>query len=176
MNRTTAVFAPFAAAPTCSRSELRSPSRSPLSARPASGSKSSPTSRSSYLNFSAFAKPARARSPRCARCLAASTWLSRRSASRSCGAKSAGSDLFSGASIRMVCTPLRSASRRIWSSSTVLPTPRSPTIRTLFAEFPTRIRAIATLTCSRILSRPASSGGGVPAPGAYGFRTGSMQT
>jgi hypothetical protein len=54
--------------------------------------------------------------------------------------------------------------------STVFPTPRSPTIKTLFAEFPTLIRAIATRTCSRIRSRPANSGGGEPAPVEYGFR------
>lgn len=70
--------------------------------------------------------------------------------------------------------PVRSASDRIWSSSTVFPTPRSPTIKTLFAEFPSLIRAMATRTCSRIRSRPANSGGGEPAPGEYGFSTGSM--
>jgi hypothetical protein len=43
----------------------------------------------------------------------------------------------------------------------------------LFAEFPTLMRAMATRTCSRIRSRPANSGGGKPAPGEYGFSTGS---
>lgn len=73
----------------------------------------------------------------------------------------------------MVCTPLRSASRRICSSSTVYRrhgTDHQNTLR----RVPYPDARIATRTCSRILSRPASSGGGVPAPGAYGFRTGSI--
>jgi hypothetical protein len=74
----------------------------------------------------------------------------------------------------MVWMPDASASSRIRSSKTVFPTPRNPTIRMLFAGRPARTLANATLMVSRNSSRPASSGGGVPAPGAYGFLTGSM--
>ena len=49
---------------------LQSCSESPLSAKPGSGSKSSPTSMSEYFTFSAFAKPARPRSARRAKSFA----------------------------------------------------------------------------------------------------------
>jgi hypothetical protein len=67
-----------------------------------------------------------------------------------------------------------SASRRIWSSRTVFPTPRSPISNMLLAGRPSRRRSRRIRMSSRISFRPASSGGGLPAPGAYGLRTGSM--
>ena len=70
--------------------------------------------------------------------------------------------------------PDPSASFLIRSSNTVLPTPRSPTIKRLFVGRPRRTRSMATRTVSRSSSRPASSGGGVPAPGAKGFVIGSI--
>src|SRR5437588_2936591 len=67
------------------------------------------------------------------------------------------------------------ARRSISLSSTVLPTPRRPVKSMLFSGFfcltrPKRIRA-----CSRMGSRPTSSGGGEPAPGEKGFLMGSMR-
>src|SRR5665811_2038476 len=57
---------------------------------------------------------------------------------------------------------------------TVLPTPRSPVKRMLFSgRFPST-RPRRTRACSRIPSRPASSGGGEPAPGENGFLILSM--
>ena len=47
-------------------------------------------------------------------------------------------------------------------------------MRTLLVGRASRTRARAIRTVSRNSSLPASSGGGVPAPGAYGFLTGSM--
>jgi len=174
MNITTAVLAERAAKPTCSSSAAKSPSSSPLSARPGSGSKSIPTSISLYFNFSAFAKPANALRPRLAVLLADSTRLRRSRTWRSCGASSAGSERFSGASMRTEKTPFAVASFRIWSNSTVFPTPRRPTMITLFDGLEILRRAIEMRTCSRKLSLPASSGGGDPAPGEYGFVIGSI--
>ena len=48
------------------------------------------------------------------------------------------------------------------------------TLISLRADFPARVRSTAMRTVSRSSSRPASSGGGEPAPGANGFLTGSM--
>lgn len=171
MNITNAVSASFAAAPAASRSACRSCSRLPLSARPGSGSKSRPTSMSWNFIRRALAKPASARSPRRARLLAFSIRDSRSKATLISGASSAGNERLSGASMRSVCIPADSASSRILSRSTVLPTPRSPTMTMLFVGRPRRIRSSATRTVSRSSSRPASSGGGVPAPGAKGFET-----
>lgn len=44
----------------------------------------------------------------------------------------------------------------------------------LFAGLPRRMRSIAIRTDSRNEARPASSGGGVPAPGEYGLVIGSI--
>jgi hypothetical protein len=49
------------------------------------------------------------------------------------------------------------------SNSTVLPTPRSPTIKILLLGRPKRIRCTAIRTSSRSSLRPANSGGGAPA-------------
>ena len=65
--------------------------------------------------------------------------------------------------------PVASASSRMRSSNTVLPTPRRPTISMLLAGFPRRARPKAIRTVSRSSSRPASSGGGEPAPGSKGI-------
>jgi hypothetical protein len=70
-------------------------SRSPLSARPASGCRSKPTSMSPNPTLTACAKPERARRPRCARSLAFSILERRRSESLSWGANMPGSDLSS---------------------------------------------------------------------------------
>ena len=84
-----------------------------------------------------------------------------------------GSDRPSGASIRSAQMPPTSASSRMRSSSTVFPAPRKPTIKRLLLERPILVRSNATCAMRRISSRPASSGGGVPAPGAYGLLIGS---
>src|SRR5271170_2649623 len=70
--------------------------------------------------------------------------------------------------------PVLSASNRIRFSKTVLPTPRSPTMSRLFAARAARILSRETAAFSIRSPRPANSGGGVPAPGAYGFFLGSM--
>src|SRR4051794_22534176 len=57
---------------------------------------------------------------------------------------------------------------------TVLPTPLKPTIIKLLAERPRATRPNATSASVRIVSRPASSGGGEPAPGAKGLATASI--
>ncbi len=88
------------------------------------------------------------------------------------GANIAGSDLFSGASSRTVASPASSAIIRILSSKTVLPTPRRPTINTLLAGRPSRDRLTATSAFFNNSSRPASCGGGAPAPGENGFSIG----
>jgi len=49
-------------------------------------------------------------------------------------------------------------------SRTVFPTPLSPVSIRLFSDLPSRTRPKSTLACSRIGARPASSGGGEPAP------------
>ena len=58
-------------------------------------------------------------------------------------------------------------------SRTVLPTPRSPTSTRLFSAFLFFTRPKSTRICSKVLSRPVSSGGGVPAPGANELHIGS---
>ena len=165
-NSANAVSASWAAVPADSSSSVRSCSRSPLSASPGSGSTSRLTSMSWYFIFRAVTKPASPRSARCARSRARSCLDSFNSACRSRGARIAGSDRFSGASTKREWMPAASASSRSRSRRTVLPTPRRPTIRTLLAGRASRTRASATLTVSRSPSRPANSGGGVPAPGA----------
>ena len=77
-----------------------------------------------------------------------------------------GSDRFSGASRKRVVKPLASASFAIRFRRTVLPVPLRPTIIRLFAASRLLIRSRAMAASSRSSSRPASSGGGVPAPGA----------
>ena len=173
MNKTTAVPPALAASPTCSSSDERSPSSCPLSARPGSGSKSKPTSISRYLTFSPRTNPASALRPRLAVSLADSLKLNCKSIWRSCGASNAGSERFSGASMRTEWTPWAKESLRICSSKTVFPTPRKPTIIKLLAGLDIFRRAIAMRICSLNSSRPASSGGGVPAPGEYGLVIGS---
>ena len=59
-------------------------------------------------------------------------------------------------------------------SSTVLPTPRSPVSTMLRSGRPRAIRSSTTSNWPISRSRPVSSGGRCPAPGAYGLRTGSM--
>ena len=65
------------------------------------------------------------------------------------------------------------ACERIEFNSTVFPTPRSPvsTSERSGRDLATRSRTMSNCASSR--SRPASSGGRWPAPGAYGFRIGS---
>ena len=86
-----------------------------------------------------------------------------------------GRERCSGASIRNASTLLASASSLIRSSSTVLPTPRNPTITMLLLGRPSLILSRAIRAVSRMSPRPTSSGGRVPAPGAYGLRIGSIQ-
>ena len=59
-------------------------------------------------------------------------------------------------------------------SSTVLPTPRSPVSTMLRSGRPRATRSRTTSNWPISRSRPVSSGGRCPAPGAYGLRTGSM--
>jgi len=70
--------------------------------------------------------------------------------------------------------PRSSALDRSALSSTVLPTPRSPVNTRLRSGRPRSTRSSATSNAVSSASRPASSGGRWPAPGAYGLRTGSM--
>ena len=84
----------------------------------------------------------------------------------SVGASTAGSERSSGASIFTLANPRASASNLIRLSNTVLPTPRRPYRMLLRAALPDRIRSSAMAARSISSSRPASSGGGVPAPGA----------
>src|SRR6516165_2787873 len=66
MNKTTAASRSAAAVPTLARSAVKSVSRSPLSAKPGSGSNSNPICKSSYLNLRAFANPGKcAQGPSC---------------------------------------------------------------------------------------------------------------
>ena len=80
----------LAASPTASNRSCKSVSKSPLSASPGSGSKSNPTSMSSYFTLSALANPANPRRARCASILAALRFESFSKARRSCGAKMEG--------------------------------------------------------------------------------------
>ena len=70
--------------------------------------------------------------------------------------------------------PRSSALDRSALSSTVLPTPRSPISTRLRSGRRRSTRSSATSNALSSASRPASSGGRWPAPGAYGLRTGSM--
>src|SRR5712691_3885958 len=82
--------------------------------------------------------------------------------------------LSSCASMESVRYPSDFASRSISLSKTVLPTPRSPVSSMLFSGRFVLIRPRRMRACSRIGSRPTSSGGGEPAPGENGFLIGSM--
>ena len=53
-----------------------------------------------------------------------------------------------------------------------MPTPRRPDSTIGWNEFPAAARPMTTSHASMTPSRPASNGGGVPAPGAYGLVTG----
>ena len=164
----------LAAAPTASNRLCRSISKSPLSANPGSGSKSKPTSMSWYFTRRAPTNPARARKARCASCLAVSFLDRRNKAARNSGASIDGSERSSAASARKAAIPAASASSLNRSSNTVFPTPRKPTIIMLLLGRPIRIRSSAIRAAARISWRPTSSGGCVPAPGAYGLRMGSI--
>lgn len=94
---------------------------------------------------------------------------------RSWGARMLGRERSSGASALIVWYPAASASSLIRSSRTVLPTPRRPIIRTDLAVRPIAMRSMAMRTCSRSSSRPASSGGWVPAPGGIRISKRSYQ-
>ena len=174
INRTTAVCAARAAAPTDSSRARRSCCKTPLSANPLSASLSRPTSRSGYRPLRALAKPARARSARSEASLDSCARLKCSSTRRNSGARRAGSERSPTVSRRTVRIPAATASSRMRSSNTVLPTPRKPTISTLWAGRRRRIRSIATRTVRRYASRPASSAGDTPGPGVYGLRTGSI--
>ena len=80
--------------------------------RPGSGSRSSPTSMSAYFSLRAPTNPASALSARCASSRACSFRDSLRSACLNWGARIAGRDRFSGASIRSVWILEASASSR----------------------------------------------------------------
>lgn len=71
--------------------------------------------------------------------------------------------------MRSVCRPAASASSRMRSRRTVFPTPRRPTMITLFVGRPRLTRSVAISTVSPRSSRRASSWGGVPAPGVKGL-------
>ncbi|WP_394761985.1 tetratricopeptide repeat protein [Phenylobacterium sp.] len=69
-----------------------------------------------------------------------------------------------------------SSSAMVWArtSRIVFPTPLKPTIKGYWIGRPRAHRFRATSVFLSTSARPASSGGGLPAPGAYGLRTGSM--
>ena len=166
MKKATAVFFSFAARPTATKISIRSCSRSPLSAVPGSSPSSTPNSMSWYFTFMAPTNPPRTRSAFFARVPAAEILSSFNNTDRSGGMSSAGKERFSGASMLTTTNPRASDSCAIRVSSTVFPTPRSPTSSRLRAGNPARNRSSAIAAFSIISSRPASSGGRVPAPGA----------
>ena len=77
------------------------------------------------------------------------------------------------ASILPAPQPARTAIDRSSPSRTVLPTPRSPVSTRLRSGRPRATRSSTTSNALTSRSRPASSGGRWPAPGANGLRTGS---
>ena len=77
--------------------------------------------------------------------------------------------------MRTVWIPEASASSRMRSSSTVLPTPRSPTIRMLFVGRASFSRSSAIRTVWRRSSRPANSGGECQRPGRKDSRRGPFE-
>ena len=174
MDMTTARLRDFAASPTASKTEIRSASKSPLSAEPFSGGRPMPTSMSPILIFTDDTK---LRSTLSARRVASVAFAMLSSEIRRClrgGTSNCGSVFPSWASM---CIVLQSnSSAMIWTSfnSTVFPTPRKPIKMKLLDERPARTRCIVTRASLRMLSRPASSGGLVPAPGAYGLDASSI--
>ena len=162
----TAVSWSRAASPTDSTSAVRSASRLPLSASPRSGARSRLTFRSPLPTLIAPTNPANALSARRTASLAAAMRFMRTSAACNGGMRRTGSGLSSGASSRRVVNPRHRASWQMRLRSTVLPTPRNPTISMLLAVRPLRMRSRAIAASSISTSRPANSGGGVPAPGA----------
>ena len=90
------------------------------------------------------------------------------SRSAMCSAEETGrrSDCSGRASILPVPQPREIAAERSWLSSTVLPTPRSPVSTSERSGRPCAIRSRTTSNADSSVSRPASSGGRCPAPGA----------
>ena len=90
------------------------------------------------------------------------------SRSAMCSAEETGrrSDWSGRASILPVPQPREIAAERSWLSSTVLPTPRSPVSTSERSGRPCAIRSRTTSKADSSVSRPASSGGRWPAPGA----------
>lgn len=144
-------------------------SKSPLSAAPCSESISSPNSYPSTETRIPLMKLLRTARPRRTFSPAPASLLSSNKRRRSWGIRSKAKDLSSWASIKMVRYPAVPAMRSISFRSTVLPTPRKPVISMLFSGRRALTRPNNTWACKRIASRPASSGGGAPAPGEKGF-------
>ncbi len=164
----------LAASPTAANRLGKSISRSPLSAAPCSGSMSSPNSTSPIVTFTPPMKLFKTAMARRTLSPAPARRFRSNRIRRNCGISSKASGLSSYASMETVRYSSRVAMRSISLSKTVLPTPRRPVIRKLFSGRPSLMRPSSTRACSRIVSRPANSGGGDPAPGEKGFLILSM--
>lgn len=178
MSSATPVPTSWASSATSVNSSTRSISMSPESARPCAAGTSMPgCQRSRSLAPSGAALSANAlRMPRIAstrsgaRCRTARSRIARCSAAESGRRRSASGR----ASTLPAPHPRLTAMDRSSPSSTVLPTPRRPVSTRLRSGRPRATRSSTTSKAETSLSRPASSGGRWPAPGANGLRTGSM--
>ena len=115
--------------------------------------------------------------PRASSTRSGARWCTARSRTARCSAADSGRRRSASgrASILPAPHPARTAIERSSPSSTVLPTPRRPVSTRLRSGRPRATRSRTTSNAPSSRSRPASSGGRWPAPGAYGFRTGSMR-
>ena len=164
-----------ASPPTSVSSSTRSISMSPESARPETAGTSMPgLQRSRSLALAGASRWAKAlTTPRTWSTSSCCGWPSSRTAVCRALASGRRSDWSGRASSLPVPQLARTAWLRIALSSTVLPTPRRPVSRTLRSGRPRRMRSSTTSNWRRYSSRPASSGGRWPAPGAYGLVIGS---
>ena len=144
---------------------MRSVSRSPESATPGSGSTSKRKPPWTILACTARAKLAAMRPIILARSLFRQRRLTVRIIGGSASATWARRSPPGRASNSSIGQPASRAWARNSSRSTVLPTPRSPASTIGWNELPAAARPMTTSHASITRSRPASSGGGVPAPG-----------
>ena len=147
---------------------------SPESARPRTAGASMPLLQRSRSLVSPASFSAKARSTP-SRWSLSCCWGCPSSRTAWCSAEASGlRSRWSGrASSLPVPQPLRTAWLRSALSSTVLPTPRSPVSTSERSGRFLATRSSTTSKARSCSSRPASSGGRWPAPGAYGFRIGS---
>ena len=165
------------ASATSVNSSTRSISMSPESARPERTATSMPgCQRSRSFAPSGDERSANAlRMPSTSSTRSGSGWRTARSRIARCSAAESGRRRSASgrASILPAPQPARTAIERSSPSSTVLPTPRSPVSTRLRSGRPRATRSSTISNASSSRSRPASSGGRCPAPGAKGLRTGS---